>query len=83
VEALVGCVAGATLIDTTRMQMQKAGLVDIELTPKDGYVDAMTQWNDPLYAAVMAELPDGAKASDYVTSLDIAARAPRASGRCC
>jgi len=74
VEALVGCVAGAELIDVTRQQMAEAGLRNIELTTKPEYIKAMSHWNDPLYARIAATLPEGASISDYVTSLDIAAR---------
>jgi hypothetical protein len=36
----------------------------------------MSGWQDPLYARIMANLPDGVKPSDLVTSLDIAALKP-------
>lgn len=74
VEALVGCVAGAVLVDETRRQMEAAGLRDLVLTSKPEYIDAMTSWEDPLYQRIIAALPAGAKTSDYITSLDIAAR---------
>ena len=74
VEALVGCVAGAVLVEETRLQMQAAGLIDIELSSKPHYIDAMTDWQDPLYRKIIAALPHGSKASDYITSLDISAR---------
>ena len=83
VEALVGCVAGAVLVEETAAMIAEAGLRDVKLERKDGYVDAMTTWNDPLYAKVIAELPAGAKASDYITSLNISARKPGAAARCC
>lgn len=73
-DALVGCISGAILIDDTRAQMRAAGLRDIVLTSKPEYIDAMTQWEDPLYRRIIAALPPGSKASDYITSLDIAAR---------
>lgn len=76
VEALVGCVAGAKLVDTIRADMKAAGLAEIELTSKPEYVDAMTTWQDPLYQKIIAALPEGSKMSEYVTSLDIAARKP-------
>lgn len=72
-EALVGCVAGAVLIDDTRAQMHAAGLRSITLTSKPEYIDAMTQWEDPLYRRIISSLPPGSRASDYITSLDIAA----------
>jgi SAM-dependent methyltransferase len=74
VEALVGCVAGAVLVEETRAQMQAAGFTDIVLNAKPEYIDAMTDWEDPLYRKIMESLPKGSKASDYITSLDIAGR---------
>jgi hypothetical protein len=55
-----------------------AGLVDIVLTAESGYVDAMTDWKDPLYRQIAAKLAPGQKASDYVTSLSVTARKPGA-----
>ena len=74
VEALVGCVAGAVLIDETRTMAEEARLADIVLTPKPQYIDSMTNWEDPLYRRIIAQLPQGAKTSDYITSLDVSAR---------
>ena len=74
VEALVGCVAGAVLVDETRAMMRAAGFVEVTLTAKPAYIDAMTSWEDPLYQRIVAQLPAGAKTSDYITSLDVAAR---------
>lgn len=74
VEALVGCIAGAVLADETRAQMAAAGLSDITLTPKPHYIEAMTNWDDPLYRNVVRSLPAGTKPSDFITSLDISAR---------
>jgi arsenite methyltransferase len=74
VEALVGCVSGASLIDHVREHIAAAGLTGITLTPKSGYIDAMTDWQDPLYQRIIAALPPGTKPGDYITSLDISAR---------
>lgn len=76
VEALIGCVAGAVLAEETRRQMAAAGLCDIVLTPKSHYIDAMTNWDDPLYRKIVAALPPGSKPSDFITSLDMTARKP-------
>jgi SAM-dependent methyltransferase len=76
VEALVGCVAGAAMVQQVRADIEAAGLAGIQLTPKGEYIDAMTSWQDPLYQRIVQELPPGAKASDYITSLDIAATKP-------
>src|ERR1017187_1042526 len=82
VEALIGCVAGAVLVSETEQMAGAAGLVDIVLTPKPDYVNGMTDWNDPLYQQILAHLPDGAKAGDYITSLELQARQPAAI-KCC
>ena len=76
VEALIGCVAGAVLVEETRAMARAAGLVDIVLTPKSHYIDAMTNWEDPLYRKIVSSLPAGTKPSDFVTSLDVVARKP-------
>jgi SAM-dependent methyltransferase len=81
VEALVGCVAGATLVSDTERMAREAGLTDIVLKSKPGYVEAMTNWEDPLYRKIVEHLPDGAKPSDYITSLEVQAR--KAGGSCC
>ncbi|MBX3374301.1 MAG: arsenite methyltransferase [Phycisphaeraceae bacterium] len=77
VEALVGCIAGAVLVEETRRMAQDAGLVDIVLTPKPEYIDAMSGWEDPLYRRIVESLPAGTKPSDFITSLDISARRVR------
>ncbi|HRJ50835.1 MAG TPA: arsenite methyltransferase, partial [Phycisphaerales bacterium] len=76
VEALVGCIAGASLIDDVRAMAAAAGLSDITLTPKPVYVEAMMNWQDPLYRRVVEKLPAGMKPADYITSLDLTARKP-------
>lgn len=76
VEALVGCVAGAVLVDETRAQAEAAGLAGIALRSKPEYIDAMTNWEDPLYRKIVAALPAGSKPSDYITSLDVTAVRP-------
>jgi SAM-dependent methyltransferase len=75
-EALVGCIAGAALVDEVRSWIEAAGLVDVTLTAKPDYVRAMTDWADPLYQRVAAALPAGQTVADYVVSLDISARRP-------
>jgi arsenite methyltransferase len=75
-EALVGCIAGAALVDEVRSWIVAAGLVDVTLTAKPDYVRAMTDWADPLYQRVAAALPAGQTVADYVVSLDISARRP-------
>ncbi len=71
--ALVGCVSGAVLIDDTGSQMKSAGFKEIKLVSKSQYVEAMTNWEDPLYRRIFEVLPAGSRPSDFITSLDIGA----------
>jgi arsenite methyltransferase len=73
VEALIGCIAGAVLVEDTRAMAKDAGLTDIVLTPKGQYIDSMNEWQDPLYRRIIERLPKGSKPSDYITSLDVSA----------
>lgn len=77
VEALVGCVAGAVLVSETERMAREAGLGEIVLKPKSGYIDGMVDWQDPLYQKIIASLPAGTKPGDYITSLEITARKPQ------
>lgn len=74
VEALVGCIAGAALIADTERMAAVAGLEDIAVERKGGYVEAMVASTDGLYAAVTRALPEGAKLSHYVASVCVRAR---------
>jgi SAM-dependent methyltransferase len=73
VAALVGCVAGAVLVDETEAMLTKAGFTSITLTPKPDYVRNMLTWNDPLYKELTEALPTGEELTDYVVSLSIEA----------
>ncbi|MEM0915855.1 MAG: arsenite methyltransferase [Planctomycetota bacterium] len=73
VEALVGCVAGAVLVDDYRAMVEAAGVADIVLTPKPDYIAALASLDDPLYAKIAEGLPAGKTVADYVTSLDVQA----------
>lgn len=82
VEALIGCVAGAVLVEETERMAQEAGLSHIQLVKKTEYVDMMNTWSDPLYREIVALLPDGLAPSDYVVSLEVSAVKP-VPKRCC
>lgn len=73
IEALVGCIAGAVLIDEYRAAVERAGLSEVKLTPKPEYVATLSSFEDPLYREIAQSLPAGTTAADFVTSLDIAA----------
>ena len=74
--ALIGCVAGAVLVEETERAAREAGLTDIELESKPGFVEAMEDWNDPLYCQIVEHLPEGTRPRDYVTSINVSARKP-------
>ena len=74
IEALVGCVAGAVLVDDTRAMANLAGLSEVTLTSKPQYIEAMTNWEDPLYRRIVDNLPAGSKPSEYITSIDVSAK---------
>jgi ubiquinone/menaquinone biosynthesis C-methylase UbiE len=81
VETLVGCVAGAVLVSETERMAREAGLAEIRLNPKPGYVAALTEWQDPLYQKIVKHLPAGSGPGDYITSLEVTAVKP--ARRCC
>ena len=81
VEAMIGCVAGAVLVSETGRMAKEAGLTDIVLKSKPGYVEALTDWEDPLYKKLIELLPAGTKPADFVTSLEVQAVKP--GGECC
>lgn len=80
VEAYIGCIAGASLLDEVRQMLRDAGLVKLQLTPKPAYVTTLSAGDDPLYRAVQADLPAGSSPADYISSMDIAAFKPTS---CC
>lgn len=73
-EQLVGCVAGAVLVEETRVMAEAAGLTGIEMASKPEYIKSMEDWQDPLYKTLVGKLPAGSQASDFITSLDVTAR---------
>ena len=76
VEAMIGCVAGASLVSETGRMAAEAGLTEVVLKSKTGYVEALTNWEDPLYKKLVELLPAGTKPADFVTSLEVQARKP-------
>ena len=76
VEAIVGCVAGAVLVQETERMAREAGLTDIVLTKKSDFLKAKADWNDPLYRKIAEHLPAKTNAADFITSLEIKARKP-------
>lgn len=73
-ESLIGCVAGAVLVDQYRVMVELAGLADIQLRLKPEYVATLASFEDPLYRQIASLLPAGTTAADFVTSLDVTAQ---------
>ena len=71
--ALIGCIAGAVLIDDTIDMAKNADFSDIQIDEKPHSIDVMIDSNDPLYKEVLDLLPSGTKVSDYVVSINITA----------
>ncbi|HTY89306.1 MAG TPA: arsenite methyltransferase [Candidatus Acidoferrum sp.] len=78
VEARVGCIAGAVLVSETERMAREAGLTDLVLTRKSDYLKAKSDWNDPLYRNIAEHLPARTDIGDFVTSLEVKARKPKA-----
>jgi hypothetical protein len=53
---------------------KESGLTDIVLKVKSNYIEAMSDFEDPLYKKIVELLPAGAKPADYITSLEVQAR---------
>ena len=74
VAAMVGCVAGAVTVAETERAASEAGLVGFTSESKPGYVEAMTEWNDPLWMKIVDNLPEGQSPAEYVSSMNFTAR---------
>jgi arsenite methyltransferase len=72
-EALVGCIAGAILIDEYRRIVCEAGLIDVVMEPRLDYVRAMVEYKDPLYVRIAEKLSAGETPADYITSVSVTA----------
>jgi len=83
VDALVGCIAGASLTAEMEQDARGAGLEGVRIDREGGYVEAMVNAQDPLYVTVMAMLRPGERISDYVASVSLSARKPTAAKKCC
>lgn len=77
VEALVGCVAGATLREHLVGMVEAAGLVELYLEAKEGALAAMLSPEDPWAQRILALLPPGTTPGDFITSMLISARKSR------
>lgn len=71
--ALVSCIAGAVLVEETKVMAEQAGLSDIQIDEKAYGIDVLADCNDPLYRQVKETLPPGRKLSDYIVSVNVTA----------
>lgn len=76
VEALIGCVAGAVLVEETTKAARDAGLGDVQVKIKPEYVAAMENFEDPLYRKIVDHLPEGTQPADYIASVEVTAVKP-------
>lgn len=74
--ALVGCIAGAALLEETLSMMREASLVDVQVQTREGSLEALLDPSDPLHQRILAQLPPGSAPSDFVTSALFTARKP-------
>ena len=76
IEAYVGCIAGAALLEETKCMMQDSGLTSIVTRSHSNYIDAMTEGSDPLYQQIIEALPKGVSIGEFVTSVTISGKKP-------
>jgi SAM-dependent methyltransferase len=72
--ALVGCVAGAVLVEETERMAREAGLTEVRVERRPIYSDDPADWTDSTYAPVAELLPPGTTPSDFVVSMAVTAR---------
>ena len=75
-QALVGCVAGALLVEELREAVEANGLSGLVLAEKPGFVRAMETSGNHIAEAVKARMAPGETLADYIASMDISASKP-------
>ncbi len=76
VQALVGCVAGASLLEDTQAMVAASGLEILDVELHGEAMAALLEPSDPLHARILAHLPPGLGPADFVTSALFQARKP-------
>lgn len=76
VEALVGCIAGAPVLEDLQSMVAASGLAEATFVDKGGAVEAMLPVDDPMTGHLLSLLPEGTRPSDFITSMLISARKP-------
>lgn len=75
-EALVGCVAGALLVEDLRAILAAQGFVAVDLEEKPGYVEAVEASKDHIARRVAELVAPGESIADFIASMNITARKP-------
>ncbi len=73
VAALTGCVAGAVLVEETRLMLERTGFTNIDLKGDPTYAQSATKFQDPMYQKIIEDLPAGVGLGELVTSLYVSA----------
>ena len=76
ISALVGCVSGAIEIDNVVRLVHQAGLVVVSADRDAAFAHKAETSDDPLYANIMKDFPDGDSPSDFITSLKLTVQKP-------
>ncbi len=74
VEAYVGCIGGAVLIDEYRRIVETYGLTDVEITIKETSACIDTNTKDPIGRAILDGLGDDESLEGYVVSIYVEGR---------
>ena len=76
IEALVGCVARAVLVEEIKEMVHSAGLTNTQFKYKSDFIDTLFDSQDPLFQEIINQLTPCNNLSDFVTSLTISAHKP-------
>jgi SAM-dependent methyltransferase len=74
IEAYVGCVGGAILVDEYRDMVESAGFKDVQVTVKGASACIDTDTKDPIGRAILDSLKEDESLNDFVVSLYVQGR---------
>ena len=75
-QALVGCIAGAELAETTRNLLRSIGFVHIRMRPRPEHTAAMFDASDPVFRQIRDRFPEASSPQELINSLEITAEKP-------
>jgi len=76
ISALMGCVAGAIEVEKVVQLVQDVGMVVTQADRDEAFVHKAETSDDPLYANIMKNMPEGDRPGNYVTGLKLTATKP-------